>query len=163
MQIIFLILTAITIGIMAEKRRKKPWGWGIFAGITFLVIDTVVALLLIFFRLKIYYMPDMVFLFAAVLQKLLVFGALVGIFHVSLRPVAVAPQTQTQEQPPSVESTQLDTQKLKDMQDDRIARQQQKELYQRGVCPQCKEKIDFKYTKCFACDFDFFENKLTEN
>lgn len=49
----------------------------------------------------------------------------------------------------------------KDIRDD-IAWQQQKELYKKGICPLCKEKIDPKYTKCFACDFDFYENKLTE-
>jgi len=43
-----------------------------------------------------------------------------------------------------------------------LLRQQQKELYQNGICPQCKETIDSKYTKCFACDYDFYENKLQE-
>ncbi len=52
--------------------------------------------------------------------------------------------------------------KTKDVQDDDIVRQRQKELYKQGICPQCGDKFDLKYTKCFTCDFDFYENKLND-
>jgi len=36
------------------------------------------------------------------------------------------------------------------------------ELYRKGVCPMCKEKINRDYTKCFSCGFDFNENNLMD-
>lgn len=36
-------------------------------------------------------------------------------------------------------------------------------LFQKGVCPECKEKISADYTKCFSCGYDFYDNKLIDS
>lgn len=40
--------------------------------------------------------------------------------------------------------------------------EKQKELFDKGICPQCGNAIDKSMTKCFGCDFDFYERGLVK-
>lgn len=84
MQLLFTILIAITIGVLAKKRGWKPLEWVIYAIILFLVIDTGI----LFLMVKVF--PDLLnsdagFTYAAIAEKIVVFSALVAAFHVYLK------------------------------------------------------------------------------
>jgi hypothetical protein len=92
MQTIFFLLTAIIIAVMAKKRGRSLWRWGLIGAVVFLVIDTIVSLLLLAILWDSLGTTESIYILAAV--KLVLSGAIVAVFSANLKRVAVPPPSQ---------------------------------------------------------------------
>lgn len=75
------MLTAITIAVMAKKRGRNLWSWGIIGAIAFLIIDSVVASLL---ALVLWNTISDASLIIFIAVKFLLFSAFVAVIQVML-------------------------------------------------------------------------------
>ena len=78
MQTIFLLLIAITIGILAKKRGRNPWAWGGLTALAFLVIDTIVALMLLS-AFKNSFNSDASVIYTFATEKIILFSVFVAV------------------------------------------------------------------------------------
>jgi hypothetical protein len=159
LQIIFAILIMLWLFFAAKKVGKSP-AWA-FAGLAaFLAPSFLGSLIFLLIVLPAIY-PDLVRSVVTILIIQAIFaitGSAIGfvIVYRLYKTKLLTPQ-----QSDILAAPQFD--KQPSVKNDNGHNTSHKETFDKGLCPECLEKINSDYTKCFACGYDFYVNKLIDS
>ena len=84
MQTPFVLLIAIAVGILAKRRKRSPFGWGLLAAVLFVVLDTALAWIVLFRLFRGLNFNESAFIAVGLLFKLIVCGVVFFLFKANL-------------------------------------------------------------------------------